>query len=132
MKMLKLLNFKFLLSKCLIAGILFFSFIAIAGYSGDSKLIFRQTGQTELVCMRKNLAANKTVLYRTNLLPKNQISFYSHNSNLILLLIYNELVKAKINSHSKKMHSISIHKCLFPINNIPQNSAEEILSFFES
>ena len=128
----KISNKKFVLAKCLLVVCLFFSFIVIAGYSVSSNSIFRQTGQTELVCLSKNQAANKTVLYRWNLLPKNQTAFHAPYSNLISLLIYNALVKAKINSHSKKLNSISIPKRLFPINNIPQNSAEENLSSFES
>jgi hypothetical protein len=130
MKSIKLMNLKFLPAKCLLTGILFFSFITIAGYSAGSKPVFRQTGQIELVYLRKNQAANKTVLYRRHLPEKT--SFSSHYSNLISLLIYNEIVKVKFNSHSKKLYSIPIPKRLFPINNIPQNSDESIFSFFKS
>jgi hypothetical protein len=132
MKSIKRRNLKFLVSKCLLAGILLFSFIAIAGYSGSSNSIFRQAGQTELLYLSNTHAANKTVLYSRSLLPKKQTPFHSHCDNLISLLIHNKLVKVKLDSHLKKSCSISIPKRLFPINNIPQNSAEEILSAFKS
>ena len=126
----KISNYKILSAKFLLAGILLFSFITIAGYSGSSKSIFRQNGQTELIYSHRSLDANKTFLFRKALLRKNQTAFYSQHSNLISLLIYNRLTKVKLHNLSKKRYSIP--KRLYLINNIPQNSGEEGFSSFTS
>lgn len=128
---LKMFNRKLLLAKCLLAVYLFFSFIIIAGYNGSSNSIFRQTGQTALVCLGKSIT-NKTVLYRASLLQRNQTTSFSHHNNLISLLIYNALDKVKLDSHSKKIYSILIPKRLLPINNISQDSREDYFTSFPS
>jgi hypothetical protein len=129
---LKLLNFKSLLSQCLLAGILFISFIAIAGHGGYSNSIFSQTRQTELIYLRRNPDANKTFLFRKASLQKNPTNFYSQHSNLISLLIYSRLTKIKLYSLSKKRYSIPIPKRLYLVNNIPQDSGKESFSSFTS
>ena len=84
----KISNYKMLSARFLLAGILFFSFIAIAGYRASSNSIFPQKGQTELIYSNKGPGANKTGLYRKVLLQKNKKAFLSHHNNLISLLIF--------------------------------------------
>jgi hypothetical protein len=129
MRTVKNLNYKLLLAKFLLAGILFFSFITIAGYNRSSDSILRQNGQTELIYSHESPDANKTVLYGKRLFQKNQVFLHSHFHNLILLLVYNKLAKVKFDSHSKKVYSISMPEHLFPINNTPQNSEDYLISF---
>jgi hypothetical protein len=132
MKIQKLLHLKFLLSKCLLAGILFFSFITIAGYQINPKSVFGQNGQTELVYSHKSRGASKTGLYKKKLFREKQPTFLSHHNNLISLLIYNRLSKVKLTSHLKNQYLISLPERLFQINSIPQNSDKDNFSSFLS
>lgn len=125
MAKLKFYNFRLLLTKCLLASILFFSFIAIAGYNTSSISNFRQNCQTELVYSKVKNIVNQTVLYQNLFLPTKQTAFHSRHTALIFLLIYQELIKAKFKSLSKEIYSFSNSNKSFPIKNIPKNSKED-------
>jgi hypothetical protein len=128
----KILHCRLLMSKCLLAGILFFSFITIAGYKVTPNSVCRQNVQTALINLYKNAGASKTILYTTVSFQKKQASFLSHHNNLISLLIYNRLSKVKLSSYLKNQYLISIPERLFPINSIPQNSCTDSFSSFPS
>lgn len=124
MKGLKPYNLKILLSKAFLAGILFFSFIAIAGYSGNSRSTFRQNGQTELICSTETPGVRNTSYYPKKLRRKEQKPFLSHCCNLISLLVYNRLVKTCFQTNLKEVYSISIPGHFFPIAKTTQISGE--------
>lgn len=127
MKDLKPYKLKILLSKAFLAGILFFSFIAIAGYSGNSGSTFRQNRQTELICSTETPGVKNTSYYPKKLRRKEQKPFLSHCLILISLFVYNRLIKTDFQVNLKEAYSISKPDHFFPIASITQISDENPL-----
>jgi hypothetical protein len=132
MAKLKFDNFRLLFSKCLLAGILFFSFIAIAGYRSSPNSISCQNRQTELVYSKAGSFANQTVSYQKLLLPTKNTPFASRQTEFISILIYQKLVKVKLNCLSKKILPFKNSSRLFPFKSIRKNSEEDYFTPFTS
>jgi hypothetical protein len=130
MEDLKIYNYKVLLAKCLLAGILFFSFIVIAGFDSNSNSFFRQKLQTELVYSKFSKVAHPTVSYKKFSLPADKIihSPFSDKQGTIALLAHSRLSKVKFDSNSMKLDSVSIPERFIQLKIIPQNSNEDSFS----
>ena len=127
MEDLKNSNYKVFLAKCLLAGILFFSFIVIAGHSSNSNSFFRQKLRTELVYSNFRKVAPPTVSYKKFSLPADKIIHFplSGKQKVITLLAHSRLSKVKFDINSKKLDSISIPERFIQLTIIPQNSNED-------
>jgi hypothetical protein len=109
-------------ANCLLAGLLFFSFITIAGYNGSSNPLLRQKPQTELAYSNFSKTTHQSVSYKILLPSINRpINFSSYKYGLITLLVHNRLTKVKFDDNSKKSYSISIPHRYFPIKMITQS-----------
>lgn len=129
---LKILNYKKLPATCLLAVYLFFSFIAIAGYSVNANNCFQKNEQTALVYSAARSTTNNTVSFKKYSGSTKKIIFDFHNYRLITLLVHNWLAKVKFNSFSKRLIPVPITNRFVKIKTIPQNSAEDDLYSFTS
>jgi len=126
----KFFSLKSLPAKCLLACILFFSFITIAGCGVDAKCLTQQACKTELLYSAKEQVVKKTALFgEYSFLPvKTTYGFYRYN--LFNLVAYNRLLKVKINLYNKRVYSRTIISWLNKIKTVPQTSAEKPFPYF--
>jgi hypothetical protein len=111
----ELLNLKILPHKILLAWLLFFSFVTIAGGGGKTNALIEQTFGIELLYSIKGSPTNKTVLFGKYFPPVNKVTFHCRKYGLIILLVHNNISKVKFNSLSKKINTIPIPVRYFPI-----------------
>jgi hypothetical protein len=118
------LRIKNLPAKCLLAFLLFFSFITIAGYCINARDINWQAFKVELLYSFKDKSANETALFRRYFPKINKTPLHSRKHNLFNLIVWNRLVKIKASIFEKKSHLTPIINWLLKSRTAAQTSDE--------
>jgi hypothetical protein len=126
------LRLKNLPAKCLLACLLFFSFITIAGYSVKSNELIQQTVLIELLYSTEGRTTDKTALFRKHFALGNETTSHFRKYNLFNLVVYNRLVKVKANLFYKKSDRKPIVNWLTEIKTISQTADENASPSFTS
>jgi hypothetical protein len=118
------LRIKSLPAKCLLACLLFFSFITIAGNSVNTKRLTLQTFRSELLYSTKEKTAKKAVLSGEYFSQAEKVTPRFRQYNLFNLVTYNRFQKVKVNLYTKRKNSTAIINWLLKIKTVCETSID--------
>ena len=113
------------LSRSFLVVTVFLICFALTGYAATSKFQQQKNGQTEITFSPNSRVSKHTILYKKLFNTKACTLNSTCNNFLTTLLIYNRLVKLRINNISKTFCRLNIPVCFIQCKTIPQSSSED-------